>query len=87
MKLKPYHIVEEWNEGHPEDGGDGYWIALKSGWKSEEDTVGAVHTIHENTRRECYQVGVLRCECPDCKPSLLVAPNIKGNRRGSSAVA
>ena len=37
MKLRQEHIAEEWDEGHPKDGGDGYWIFLKSGWKWDGD--------------------------------------------------
>ena len=67
MKLKKEHIREEWNEGHPDNGGDGYWVALKSGWKSDDDPVGVVHCIHEDTKREAYRVGVMPCNCRDCQ--------------------
>lgn len=67
MKVRPEHIREEWSEGNPEDGGDGYWIALKPGWKWAGDPVGAVHSIHEPTRRLAHKETVLPCQCPDCK--------------------
>jgi hypothetical protein len=67
MEVKKEHIREEWNEGHPDDGGDGYWIALKSGWRWDGDPVGAVHSIHEDTRRAAHQQGVLPCGCADCQ--------------------
>jgi len=62
MKLRSYHIQEEWNEGE-----DGHWIALKRGWKWDGDPVGAVHTIHEDTKKKARREGVLRCNCRDCK--------------------
>lgn len=61
MKLQRTHIREEWSEGD-----DGYWIALKTGWKWEGDPVGAVHQIHEDTRAKAYSEGVERCRCKDC---------------------
>jgi len=66
MKLKKEHIREEWNEGNPDEGGDGYWIALNLGWKWNGDPVGSCHTIHENTKREAHRQGVMRCACEDC---------------------
>lgn len=66
MKLRAEHIREQWSEGHPDDGGDGYWIALQPGYKSADDPIGVLHTIHEDTRREAFAVGVMRCECSDC---------------------
>ena len=66
MKLKPSHIKSQWSEGHPNEGGDGYWIELVPGWKSASDPVGNLHTIHEDTRREAAAVGVLKCNCKDC---------------------
>ena len=68
MKIKKEHVSEEWSEGHPDEGGDGYWIALKSGWKWAGDPAGCVHTIHEDTRKLAYAESVLRCDCKDCKP-------------------
>ncbi len=62
MKMRREHIKEEWNEWE-----DGYWIALKSGFKWDGDPVGAVHSIHEPTRAAAHAEGVLRCACEDCK--------------------
>jgi hypothetical protein len=67
MKLKRKHIREEWDEGHPDMGGEGYWIALKSGWKWTGDPMGNCHTIHENTRNMAWKQGVMCCECVECK--------------------
>lgn len=66
MKLKKEHIREEWSEGNPDDGGDGYWIALAAGWKWDGDPVGICHTIHESTKRAARRQGVMRCACEDC---------------------
>lgn len=68
MKLQKTHIETEWNEGHPDSGGDGYWVSLKIGWKSADDPIGCVHCIHEDSRRECYAIGVLPCDCKECVP-------------------
>jgi hypothetical protein len=70
MKLQRKHIRREYNEGHPDEGGDGYWVELAAGWKSADDPVGAVHSLHEDTRREAYAVGVLPCRCHDCMTEL-----------------
>jgi hypothetical protein len=67
MKIRKEHIREQWDEGHPDDGGDGYWIALVAGWKSADDPIGNLHVIHEDTRRDALEVGVMRCDCRDCK--------------------
>lgn len=53
MKLRKEHIASEWSEGE-----DGYWISLKPGWKWDGDPVGAVHSIHEDTRAAAHQQGV-----------------------------
>jgi len=66
MKLRQEHIAEEWDEGHPKDGGDGYWIFLKSGWKWDGDPMGNCHIIHEDTKQEARNQGVLKCECKEC---------------------
>jgi hypothetical protein len=68
MKIRKEHIREEWNEGHPDEGGDGYWIALMTGWKWDGDPVGNCHIIHEDTRQQAHRQGVMRCECKDCNP-------------------
>lgn len=60
-KVKQLHISEEWDEQE-----DGYWIALKSGWKWAGDPYGAVHCIHEPTRAKAYKEHVLPCKCEDC---------------------
>ena len=83
MKTKTYrltnaHVREEWNEGE-----DGHWIALRSGWKWAGDPVGAVHQIHEDTRTKAWHERVMQCDCSDCRfqpqpgitpPSLPVQP-------------
>jgi hypothetical protein len=43
QKLRLFHVREEWRDS------DGYWIALKAGWKSASDPVGNLHIIHEDT--------------------------------------
>ena len=70
MKLLAKHIAEEWDEGRPEDGGDGYWIVLRPGWKWAGDPVGCCHSIHEDTRRLARAEGVLPCKCRDCASHL-----------------
>lgn len=60
MKLQRKHIAEQWQDS------DGYWIALRSGWKWNGDPVGAVHCIHEDNRKEAFAQGVLPCRCTDC---------------------
>ena len=60
MKLKPEHIAEQWVDD------DGYWIALKPGFKSDDDPIGNLHTIHEDNKLACYFHGVMPCECKDC---------------------
>jgi len=66
MKVTKRHIEEEYNEGHPDRGGDGYWIHLKAGWKNADDPVGALHIIHEDTRKEARACHVMRCQCEEC---------------------
>ena len=58
-------ISEEWSE---EGSDDGYWIALKSGWRLNDDFV---HCIHEDTRKKAWAVEVAICDCDDCKKDLL----------------
>lgn len=60
MKLAKRHIQHEYRDE------DGYWIELKPGLKDDDDPLGAVHGIHEDTKREAYEHGVLRCDCDDC---------------------
>jgi hypothetical protein len=60
MKLQKKHIVEEYADD------DGYWIALKSGFKSSSDPVGALHTIREDTKGKAWAEGVEACNCEDC---------------------
>jgi hypothetical protein len=60
MKIKKQYIVEEWHDE------DGYWIALKAGWKWEDDPLGCVHTIHEDTKAQAHAQEVVRCECQEC---------------------
>lgn len=66
MKVSKQHIASEWDEGHPDDGGDGYWIRLKPGWKWSGDSMGAVHCIHEATRKKAHSEGVMKCNCDGC---------------------
>jgi len=65
MKLKKHMIAEEWSE---ESSGDGYWIALKSGYRLADDFV---HAIHEDTRKAAHVAEVVICDCDDCKKDLL----------------
>ena len=67
-KVSPWHIASEWSEGHPNRGGDGYWISLKPGWKWAGDALGAVHSIHEATRKLAHAECVIPCTCKDCQP-------------------
>lgn len=67
IRLKQAHIRSEWDEGHPRNGGDGYWISLKSGWRSAADPCEPLHTIHEDTKTKARNQFVLPCECSDCK--------------------
>ena len=60
QKLSKKHVLREWDEGHPDEGGDGYWVDLVVGWKWAGDLSGCVTTIHEATRRECYSQRVIR---------------------------
>ena len=60
MKLQRKHIASEYADS------DGYWIDLAPGWKSMLDPIGNEHGIHEETKKECYMVGVMRCDCSDC---------------------
>lgn len=62
IKVLPIHIAEEWDEGE-----DGYWIQLKKGWKWEGDPIGAVHLIHEPTRKLAHLEQIMPCDCEDCK--------------------
>ncbi len=62
MKLKKSHVQEEWRDS------DGYWIALKLGFKSGADPVGNEHLIHEDTSAQAWAVSVLPCNCDDCHP-------------------
>lgn len=65
-RVKLRHTLEEWGEGHPDRGGDGYWITLKPGWKWIGDSLGAVHSIHEPTKTKAHQQQVIPCDCEDC---------------------
>ncbi len=76
MKLRTDMISEEWDEGD-----DGYWIALRSGWKWAGDPIGAVHSIHESTRREAHRETVLRCHCSDCEPKPLTVEALRARMR------
>lgn len=66
MKIGNEMISEEWDDE------DGYWIALRPRWKSALDPVGAEHTVHGDTRGECLAVGVLRCDCAECRRDMSV---------------
>lgn len=69
MKLTKAHIAEEWADS------DGYWIALKSGFKWSGDPVGNDHLIHEDTKALAWREGVLPCACADCRPKNLTVVN------------
>lgn len=40
-------VDQQWSEGRPDRGGDGYWILLRTGW-----TVDGACAIHEDTRKK-----------------------------------
>jgi hypothetical protein len=61
IKVSSKHISAEWDEGD-----DGYWIALKPGWKWAGDVVGAVHCIHEDTKIKAHRESVVKCNCQGC---------------------
>jgi hypothetical protein len=65
MKLRKEHVAKEWDEGHPNDGGNGYWISLKSGWKWDGDP-DPRHLIHDDTKDEAWREGVVPCQCKYC---------------------
>ena len=71
FRVKPEHIAEEWDEGRERDGGDGYWISLKSGWKNAIDPIGALHSIHEDTKTKARRELVMRCDCKNCTADLV----------------
>jgi len=60
-KLAKRHIEEEYRDV------DGYWVYLKPGYKNSLDPLGNLHIMSEDTKRECYQHGVLPCDCDECK--------------------
>jgi hypothetical protein len=64
--MQKSRIEKEWDEGNPDSGGDGYWISLCKGWKWAGEPVGALHTIHEKTKRQARRQSVIPCDCPDC---------------------
>ena len=70
IKLNTRHVREQWNEGHPDKGGDGYWVVLKEGYKWAGDPAAPVHCIHEPTRAACYRESVMVCDCKDCAPAI-----------------
>ncbi|HYG24475.1 MAG TPA: hypothetical protein VEH04_16980 [Verrucomicrobiae bacterium] len=54
--------------GNEKSSGDGYWVILKSGWRTCDDVV---HAVHEDTAMGAARMlrAVVRCECRDCKLS------------------
>ena len=62
VRISSKHIMDEWSE---ELTGDGYWIALKSGWSDSSNP--QCHTIHADTKVEAHREFVERCYCLDCK--------------------
>jgi hypothetical protein len=49
-----------------DEGEDGYWIALKTGWHIPESQT---HAVHERTAKRLADVfkTVAPCKCPDCR--------------------
>lgn len=70
VRVSSKHIHEEWSEGHPDEGGDGYWITLKPGWKWAGDAMGNLHCIHEDTKRAARAENVMPCGCDGCTRTL-----------------
>ncbi len=60
MKVRKSQVAEEWRDS------DGYWIALKPGWKSGSDPLGNLHTIHEDTSALAWAEPVMPCHCQEC---------------------
>ena len=88
--LKPQDIIQsEENEGHPDDGGDGYWIHLKSGWK-----IDGTGSAHEDTRSQALarvKDAEFRPDAVDLKPPLkngdLPDHEFRGNQYTKGAAA
>jgi len=67
-KLKTHpRVAAAWSE-HGTD--DGYWIALKSGWRAGDCVV---HGIHEYTIKALLAsfADVTKCTCQNCKNDAL----------------
>jgi len=68
MRLQKKHIEDEWDEGDPSNGGHGYWVALKRGWRWEYDSnsIDPRHTMRRDTRADVFAEEIERCDCPRC---------------------
>ena len=69
MKLQKKHIEDEWDEGEPSKGGNGYWVALKKGWRWKYDSsrIDPRHTMRRDTKREVYAQQIEPCDCLRCE--------------------
>lgn len=63
--LSPKHLNKIDGVEDYRDSEDGFWIHLKSGWSTSNNT----HSIHENTISECvsYLKVVKPCNCSECQ--------------------
>jgi hypothetical protein len=52
-------VADAWDEGE-----DGYWVTLKSGWRWSE-----VHAVHEWNAKDLARAfsEITPCDCADCK--------------------
>jgi len=67
LKLTKRFVEEQFRDS------DGFWVYLKPGWKSDQDPIGNLHLMSEDTKRECYNHGVLPCDCEDCRKEIAKA--------------
>lgn len=49
-----------------------YWINLNPGWRSMEDPLYPIHSIHCQTKGECYDElkECVPCDCEECRSAL-----------------
>jgi hypothetical protein len=66
MTNKPQRVAAKHTASEYQDS-DGYWIDLKRGWKWSGDALGAVHSIHEETRSQARRETVTPCFCQQCQ--------------------
>lgn len=58
--------------GNFEPGRRDYWINLNPGWRSMEDPIHPLHSIHCQTKGECYDElrDCVPCSCSECRESI-----------------